>query len=51
MSSAEISRARHHQLLGLPQVQPQRALQPPVLVGLEQSAVAAFGDEQLDLFR
>ena len=40
--------ARHHQLLGLPQVQPQRALQPAVLVGLEQAAVAALRDEQLD---
>ena len=40
--------ARHHQLLGLPQVQPQRALQPEVLVGLEQAAVAAFRDQQLD---
>ena len=49
MSSAEILRARHHQLLGLTQVQPQRALQAAVLVGLEQSAVAALGDEQLDL--
>ena len=43
--------ARHHQLLGLSQIQPQRALQTAVLVGLEQSAVAALGDEQLDLVR
>ena len=42
---------RHHQLLGLTQIQPQRALQPAMLVGLEQSAVAALGDEQLDLVR
>ena len=43
------SRSRHHQLPGLPQVQPQGALQPPVLVRLQQPAVAALGDEQLDL--
>ena len=43
--------SRHHQLLGLAQVQPQRALQSAVLVGLEQAAVAALRDEQLDLVR
>ena len=43
--------ARHHQLLRLPQVQSQRTLQAPVLVRLEQSAVTALGDQQLDLFR
>ncbi len=42
---------RHHQLLGLTEIQPQRALQAAMLVGLEQSAVAALGDEQLDLVR
>jgi hypothetical protein len=42
---------RHHQLLRLAQVQAQRALQPQVLVWLEQSAVPALRDEQSDLFR
>ena len=49
MSSAEILPPRHHELLGLPQVEPQRALQAAVLVGFEQAAVAALGDQQLDL--
>ena len=43
--------ARHHQLLRLPQVQSQRALQPLVLVGLQQAAVTALGNQQLDLIR
>ena len=43
--------ARHHQLLCLPQVKPKRALQPAVLVGFEQAAVAAFRDQQLDFVR
>ena len=40
---------RNHQLTCLPQVQPQRTLKTAMLVGLEQAAVTALGDEQLDL--
>ena len=45
------SPARHHELLGRPQVQPQRAQKALMLVWLEQAAVAALGDQQLDLLR
>ena len=41
--------ARHHQLARLSQIEPQRALQPAMFVGLEQPAIAALGNEQLDL--
>ena len=51
MSIAEILRRGHHQLLRLPQVEAQRTLQAAVLVRLEQAAVAALGDQQLDFVR
>ena len=43
--------ARHHQLCRGAQPEPQRAVQPHLLLRLEQPAVAALGDQQLDLFR
>ena len=42
--------ARHHQLPRAAQAEPERAVQPDLLLRLEQPAVAAFRDEQLDLF-
>ena len=42
---------RDHQLLRLPEVQAKRAAQAAMLVGFEESAVAALRDQQLDLFR
>ena len=44
-------RARHHQLPRGSQAEPQRAVQPHLFLRLEQSAVAALGDQQLDLLR
>ena len=44
------ARARDHQLPRGAQAEPQRPVQPHLLVRLEQAAVAALGDEQLDLF-
>ena len=41
--------ARHHQLTGVAQAEPERAVQPHLLLRLEQAAVAALGDEQRDL--
>jgi hypothetical protein len=38
-------------LFRLARVEAEGAPQPAMFVGLEQPAVAAFGDEQLDLFR
>ena len=43
------ARARHHQLPRGAQAQSQRLVQPHLLLRFEQTAVAAFGDEQLDL--
>src|SRR5206468_13042131 len=45
------SRARHHELARGPQTEPQCAVKTHLLLRLEKSAVAAFGDEQRDLFR
>ena len=42
--------ARHHQLARGAQPKPQRTMQAHLLFGLEQSAVAALRDQQLDLF-
>ena len=44
-------RARHHELARGAQPEPQRAVQPHLLLRLEQPAVAALRDEQLDLLR
>ena len=43
------ARARNHQLPRGAQPEPQRLVQPHLLLRLEQPAVAALGDEQLDL--
>jgi hypothetical protein len=51
MFSASNLRARNHQLLRLTHVQPQRAPQTPVFVRFEKAAIAALGNEQLDLLR
>ena len=44
-------RARHHQLARGAQAEPQRAMQPHLFLRLQQSAVAALRDQQLDLLR
>ena len=41
--------ARHHELLRAAQAETQRAVQPDLLLRLQQPAVAAFRDEQHDL--
>ena len=51
MSSAAMLPSRHHQLLRLLNIQPQRSLQTPVFVGLEQTAVPALRNQELDLIR
>ena len=43
--------ARHHQLPRVAQSEPQRAVQAHLLLRLEQPAVAALRDQQIDLFR
>ena len=45
------TRARDHQLPRGAQAEAQRTVQAHLLERLEQAAVAAFGDQQLDLFR
>ena len=42
--------ARHHQLPRGAQAEPQRAMEPHLFLRLEQTAVAALGDQQRDLF-
>jgi len=42
---------RDHELFGLTKVEPQGALQPLVLVGFEEAAVAALGDQELNFIR
>ena len=43
--------ARHHQLARVAEAETKRAVEPHLFLRLEQSAVAAFGDEQPDLVR
>ena len=43
------SRPRHHQLPRAAQAEPERLVQPDLFLRLEQAAVAALGDEELDL--
>ena len=53
MSTGTIVRRleRHHQVARRAPAEPQRAVQALLFVGLEQAAVAALGDEQLDFIR
>ena len=43
--------ARHHQLFRGAKAEPQRAVQPDLLFGLQQASVPAFRDEELDFLR